>query len=53
MNDVLTVKEAAALLRVSQKTIYRAVAEGTMPAIKVGSAIRLSKEAILKGLAVI
>ena len=39
-NQVLTVKEAAKLLRVTTKTIYKKVRHGEIPHKKVGSEIR-------------
>lgn len=39
--DVLTVREAAALLRVSETTIYTAAASGDLPSYRVGRPRRL------------
>jgi excisionase family DNA binding protein len=45
--DVLTVDEAAALLRVNRKTLYQAIAEGKVPGvIKIGRVIRISRSAL-------
>lgn len=37
-DDILTVKELADYLKIAEKTAYRFVAEGKIPAFKVGSA---------------
>ena len=42
---VLTPREAADYLRVSRWAIYDAVAAGTLPAIRVGRAIRIPTSA--------
>lgn len=42
----LTVAEAAAYLRVSETAIYRAVRRDEIPAIRVGSAIRIPRTAL-------
>lgn len=44
--NLLTVKEAAAFLRLSPDTIYRATKAGTLPHVRIGRSIRLSKEAL-------
>lgn len=41
--DVLTVPEAAALLRLGINKAYRAVRDGTIPSFKVGRSIRVYK----------
>ena len=38
--EVLTVGEAAKLLRVSQKTLYRMISAGSIPVLRFGRAIR-------------
>lgn len=43
---LLTVREAAALLRVAQRTIYRMVRQGTLRAYMVGSAIRIPSSSL-------
>ena len=37
----LTVQEAAALVRLSTKTVYSLIADGKIPAIKVGDTVRI------------
>ncbi len=46
--DVLTVEEAAALLRVNRKTLYEAVRLGSIPGvIRIGRSIRISRSILL------
>jgi excisionase family DNA binding protein len=45
--DILTVDEAAALLRVNRKTLYEAIRAGKVPAGRIGATIRLSRNALL------
>ena len=46
--DVLTVDEAAAILRVNRKTLYEAVRLGTVPGVvRIGRNIRISRSALL------
>lgn len=44
--NLLTVKEAAAFLKLSPDTIYRATKAGTLPHVRIGRSIRLSKKAL-------
>ena len=37
MESLLTVKEVAQMLRLSQQTVYKLVNEGAIPAIRVGT----------------
>lgn len=43
---LMSVKEAAQYLGVSDMTIYRAVKDGTLPHIKIRRTIRLSRDAL-------
>ena len=43
---VLTVAEAAALLRVSVKSIYKAVKNGKLPVVRIGRTIRIPVHAL-------
>lgn len=43
VEEVLTTEEAAALLRVSVKTVYRLVAAGRLPGRKVGRSWRFHR----------
>lgn len=46
--DVLTVDEAAALLRVNRKTLYEAIRLNQVPGIlRLGRAIRIGRDALL------
>jgi excisionase family DNA binding protein len=50
--DVLTVREAAALLRVERKTIYELAARGALPGVRrLGRLIRISRSAVMGWLA--
>ncbi len=44
--ELLTVEEAARMLRVSTVTIRRRIADGSLKALRVGRAVRLSSDAI-------
>jgi len=45
-DEILTIKELAAYLKMAEKTIYRFVSEGKIPGFKVGSNWRFSKAEI-------
>lgn len=48
MTDLLTVSEAATLLRVSTKTVYELVRTKSLPgAAKIGGIIRINRETLL------
>jgi len=49
--DVMTVPEAAVLLRVSADSLYRAIGRGEFPGAKIGSRYLVGKAAILAWLA--
>lgn len=44
--EILTVAEVARMLRVSTVTIRRRIADGSLKAVRVGRAVRLSSDAI-------
>jgi excisionase family DNA binding protein len=44
--DVLTVDEAAALLRISRGKAYEAVRTGEVPSVRVGRCIRIPRVAL-------
>lgn len=48
--ELLTVAEAASILRLSRPTIYRLVSDGTLPAHKIGGSIRIDREEMLAAL---
>jgi len=41
--DILTIREVAAYLKLTEKTAYRYAADGVIPGFKVGSAWRFKK----------
>ena len=43
---LLTVEEAASVLRIGRNTAYIAVADGSLPSIRVGSRIRIPRAAL-------
>jgi excisionase family DNA binding protein len=45
--EVLTAREAAAILRVGRNQLYQAVARGELGAIRIGRSIRIPKHALL------
>lgn len=48
--SVLTVDEAAELLRVDRKTVYRAIDAGDLPVLRLGRTIRISKQTLVNAL---
>jgi excisionase family DNA binding protein len=49
--EVLTVREAAAILRVGRNQLYQAIAHGELGAVRIGRSIRIPKHALLDLLA--
>lgn len=49
--EVLTAREAAALLRVGRNQLYEAVARGEIPALRIGRTIRIPTTTLLELLA--
>lgn len=47
-DDILTIKEVAAYLKLTEKTAYRLAANGEIPGFKVGGSWRFSREEILE-----
>jgi excisionase family DNA binding protein len=45
--EVLTVREAAAILRVGRNQLYQAVARGQLGAVHIGRSIRIPRQALL------
>ena len=45
-DEILTVKELAAYLKIAEKTTYRFASEGKVPGFKVGGAWRFRKSKI-------
>ena len=48
--EVLTVKDAAAILGVSCRTVSRLCASNQLPSFKVGNSIRISKRALVEAM---
>lgn len=48
MKEVLSVKEASALLQVGKNTLYRYVKMGVIPAFRIGKILRFHKESLEK-----
>ncbi len=46
MDTLLTVKEVAAMLRVSAQTLYKMLEQGGIPAVKVGSQWRFERDKV-------
>ena len=44
--DIMTIKEVASYLKITEKTAYRLTAEGEIPGFKVGGAWRFRKQEI-------
>ena len=42
--DILTIREVADYLKVTERTLYRLVQEGKLPAVKVGNSWRFRRE---------
>jgi excisionase family DNA binding protein len=49
--EVLTAREAAAILRIGRNQLYQAVARGQLASIRIGRSIRIPKQALLNLLA--
>ena len=49
-NDVLTVEEAAELLRIGRNQLYDACGRGEIPHRRIGRTIRLSRAVVLRWL---
>ena len=45
-DEVLTIKEVAEYLKLTEKTVYRLAAEGKIPGFKVGGSWRFHKDEI-------
>ena len=43
MNEILTVREVAALLKINEKTAYKLAAKGDIPGFKVGGSWRFDR----------
>lgn len=47
-NEILTLKEVADYLKLTEKTAYRLAAEGKLPGFKVGGSWRFKREDVEK-----
>jgi excisionase family DNA binding protein len=45
--EVLTAREAAAILRVGRNQLYQAIARGQLSGVRIGRTIRIPKQALL------
>jgi excisionase family DNA binding protein len=45
--EVLTAREAAAILRIGRNQLYQAVGRGELGAVRIGRSIRIPKQALL------
>ena len=50
VEDVLTVDEAARLLRIGRNQVYEAIGRGELPHRRIGRSIRLSRAVLLRWL---
>ncbi len=50
-DDILTIKEVAEMLKLTEKTAYRLVSEGEIPGFKVGGSWRFSRNKLEKWVA--
>jgi len=46
----LTVKEVAALLKISYRRVYKLIKAGVLPGVKIGRAVRVPEEALRRRL---
>jgi len=44
--EVLTAREAAAILRIGRNQLYQAVARGQLDAVRIGRSIRIPKQGL-------
>lgn len=50
LQDIVTIKELADFLKISEITIRRAIDSGDLKALKIGKSWRIEKEAVTKWL---
>ena len=46
LENLLTLKEVASLLRLSPQTVYKLLREGSLPAVKIGNQWRFDPEQV-------
>lgn len=49
-DDVITVVEAAKLLKIGRNAVYDAIKRGELPHLRIGKHIRLSRQAVMRAL---
>ncbi len=50
LDNLLTVKEVSALLRVSPQTLYKMLEQGIIPALRVGNQWRFERQRVMEWL---
>jgi excisionase family DNA binding protein len=50
-DDILTIREVAEFLKLTEKTVYRLVSEDKLPGFKVGGSWRFAREDLVKWIA--
>jgi excisionase family DNA binding protein len=50
LDNLLTVKEVSALLRVSAQTLYKMLEQGRIPALRVGNQWRFERQKVMEWL---
>jgi excisionase family DNA binding protein len=48
MKEILTLPEACELLRISRRTMFRLLASGEVPGVKLGGSWRFSRDLLLR-----
>ena len=51
LDNLMTVKEVAALLRVSPQTLYKMLEQGSIPAVRIGNQWRFDRERVIHWIA--
>ena len=46
MEKLYTTKEVAEMLKLNERTIKRYIKEGTLKAVRIGSAVRITEQAV-------
>lgn len=46
MENLMTLREVARMLRLSRQTLYKMLKEGSIPAVKIGSQWRFEREQV-------
>jgi len=47
LDNLMTVKEVAALLRVSPQTLYKMLEQGSIPALRIGTQWRFDRQRVM------